>query len=632
MQKLELLAPARNAEIGIEAINHGADAVYIGGPQFGARAAAGNSLADIKRLCKHAHIFGAKVYVTLNTIIYDHELESVEQMVHQLYKIGVDALIVQDLALTRLNLPPIELHASTQLDITTPEKAKMLEAVGFKQIVLARELNLKQISAIHATCPQLPLEAFVHGALCVSYSGRCYASQHCFQRSANRGECAQFCRLPFEIIDGEGKVVHALCHPLSLRDMNRSAHLQEMIEAGVSSFKIEGRLKDATYVKNITALYSQALNDIIARNPDRYQRSSAGQCTYSFTPQADKSFNRGFTSYFLHGKRGEEASIRTPKSKGELIGNLRAISPRGVSIMTHESIQLHAGDGLCFIDLEGNLQGFRANTAMRNPTTRCFDITFGPTAPQWSRKQLPGSVVRKIEVYRNADTQFEKLLAKPTASRKLKLDLKLTINNGALHLTGLDELHRSASICITSELTPAREPQADTIIRQLMKLGQTPYYAGDIDIAPQATNLFVPASLLTSARRELIDLLLKDASRIHRHADDQSNLHTSTKIDTLLPKQLDYTANVANREARSFFTEQGINCIQPAYELQKPSEAVPIMFCKYCLRHELGICLKKLKPEARNFKEPLRLRSTDGRTFRLKFDCAKCEMQVLPES
>ena len=631
MQRLELLAPARNADIGIEAINHGADAVYIGGPQFGARAAAGNSLSDIKRLCKHAHTYGAKVYVTLNTIIYDHELKSVEDLVHQLYKIGVDALIVQDLALTRMNLPPIELHASTQLDITTPEKALMLEQLDFKQIVLARELNLQQISAIHAACPRLPLEAFVHGALCVSYSGRCYASQHCFQRSANRGECAQFCRLPFEVIDADGKMVHPLCHPLSLRDMNRSAHLQLMIKAGVCSFKIEGRLKDATYVKNITALYSQALNDIIAQNPGKYQRSSAGLCTYTFTPQADKSFNRGFTPYFLQGKRGKEASIETPKSKGELIGSLRTINARGVSIQSLEGIQLHAGDGLCFIDLEGNLQGFRANTAMRNAATRCFDITFGPNAPQWSRKPLPANVIRKISVYRNADTEFEKQLAKPTGTRKLQLNFKLAISNDALMLTAKDELGRQASICVTNELTAAREAQTDNFIRQLMKLGQTPYYAGDIDIAPEVSSLFVPASQLTAARREIIDTLLENAVRLQRKSASSSNTQPQIDVSQLLPSTLDYTANVANEEAHRFFTQQGVEQIQPAYELQTPKENVPIMFCKYCLRHELGLRLKQRKAGAQLFKEPLRLRGTDGRTFRLKFDCAKCEMQVIPE-
>ncbi len=631
MQRLELLAPARNADIGIEAINHGADAVYIGGPQYGARAAAGNSLSDIKRLCKHAHTYGAKVYVTLNTIIYDHELKSVEDLVHQLYKIGVDALIVQDLALTQMNLPPIELHASTQLDITTPEKAQMLEQLGFKQIVLARELNLQQISAIHAACPQLPLEAFVHGALCVSYSGRCYASQHCFQRSANRGECAQFCRLPFEVIDAEGKMVHPLCHPLSLRDMNRSAHLQEMIEAGVCSFKIEGRLKDATYVKNITALYSQALNDIIAQNPDKYQRSSAGQCSYTFTPQADKSFNRGFTPYFLQGKRGKEASIETPKSKGELIGSLRTINARGVSIQPLEGIQLHAGDGLCFIDLEGNLQGFRANTAIRNAATRCFEITFGPNAPQWSQKQLPSSVLRKINVYRNADIEFEKLLSKPSATRRLRLDFELTIHEESILLNASDELGRQASAVVTNELSPARDTQTDAIIRPLMKLGQTPFFPGDINIVPEVSKLFIPASLLTAARRTVIEQILKTATQTKRNTPNTTSTQAQANVSHLLPTQLDYTANVANNVARNFFDSQGIKDIKPAYEIERPALAAPIMFCKYCLRHEFGLCLKKQQAQSSSFKEPLRLRGTDGRTFRLKFDCAKCEMMVLPD-
>ena len=307
--KIELLAPAKNIECGIEAIRHGADAVYIGAPKYGARAAAGNTVEDLRRLAEYAHQFGARVYVTLNTIIYDDELDEVEQLVWELYRIGIDALIVQDMALLTMKLPPIELHASTQTDNRTPEKVKFLHENGFSQVVLARELSLDEIAAIHRVTP-VPLEAFVHGALCVSYSGQCYASQACFGRSANRGECAQFCRLPFDLVDADGRVIVKNRHLLSLKDMNRSAHLEAMMDAGVRSFKIEGRLKDVTYVKNVTACYRQAIDAILARRPE-YERASLGVSTYTFEPQLDKSFNRGFTDYFITGQRSEVYSFAT---------------------------------------------------------------------------------------------------------------------------------------------------------------------------------------------------------------------------------------------------------------------------------------------------------------------------------
>ena len=629
MRKIELLSPARNAEIGIEAIKHGADAVYIGGPKFGARAAAGNSIADIKRLCDYAHTFGAKVYVTLNTILYDEELPMVQKFINELYLIGVDALIVQDLGVTQLELPPIDLHASTQLDITTPEKAQMLQAIGFKQIVLARELSLNQIKDIHEACEGLPLEAFIHGALCVSYSGRCYASQHCFNRSANRGECAQFCRLPFEVRDANNNVVRTQCHPLSLRDMNRSTSIEEMLDAGITSFKIEGRLKDMTYVKNITAYYRQQIDNIISRRPNDFERASKGVVTIGFTPQPYKSFNRGFTEYFLHGKRKHEASIETPKSKGEFIGTIYQINQNGMGIALTKGIELHAGDGLCFMDFEGTLQGCRANKVLLNPRTNRADIDFGPNTPEWFRKMasLPRSIVQKIRIFRNADTEFDKLLSKPTATRKLKVDFTLTLSENGIQLRARDELKRTSQCLITQDLEKAREPQQANIIRQLMKLGDTPYYIGEINLPTEVAQFFIPSSLLTAARREAIEQLSLSQATPHPTPLKESPLQLD---DIKLNAKVTYTGNVSNAEAKAFYETIGATAIEPAYECKQPHYRCPIMFCKYCLRHELGICVGQSNSRAHLPENSLFLHSKDGQVFELKFNCKKCEMEVWP--
>lgn len=354
---IELLAPAKNADCGIEAIRHGADAVYIGAPRFGARAAAGNSIEDIARLVSFAHQFRARVYVAVNTILQDEELKDTEAMVWDLYRAGADALIVQDMALLQLNLPPIPLHASTQMDNRSTEKVRFLQQQGFSQVVLARELTLQQIRTIHEACPSVPLEVFVHGALCVSYSGQCYVSQHCFNRSANRGNCAQFCRLKFNLVDADGRIIEQDKHLLSLKDMNQSDQLEQILAAGASSLKIEGRLKDMAYVKNVTAYYSQKLNAIIRNHPE-YVRASSGESTYSFRPQLEKSFNRGFTHYFLNGRKADIFSFNTPKSLGEEMGYVKEI--RGKSIIVAGVKPFNNGDGLCFMDENGKLQGFRA--------------------------------------------------------------------------------------------------------------------------------------------------------------------------------------------------------------------------------------------------------------------------------
>lgn len=390
MTPLELLAPAKNLACGMAAVDHGADAVYIGAQRFGARAAAGNSVDDIRQLCDYAHPYGVKVYVTVNTIIYDEELEATEQLIRQLDEIGVDAILVQDMSVLRMAIPPLPLHASTQTDNRTAEKVRWLQQLGFKRVVLARELSVSEIAAIHQEVPDMPLEVFVHGALCVSYSGLCYASQYCFGRSANRGACAQFCRMKFDLLDADGKEIEHQRHLLSLKDMNQSDHLEELIEAGATSFKIEGRLKEVSYVKNVVAAYSQRLDAIIARNPDRYCRASKGHCTYSFVPNLNKTFNRGFTTYFLHGRQKDISSPDTPKAIGEYVGYVKEI--RRDSFNVAGTASFANGDGLCFINGERELEGFRVNRAEGN---RLYP------------HEMPRHLHAGMALYRNNDQEFE---------------------------------------------------------------------------------------------------------------------------------------------------------------------------------------------------------------------------------
>ena len=418
MRALELLAPAKNLECGIAAIDHGADAVYIGASRFGARAAAGNSVDDIRRLCDYAHPFGVKVYVTVNTILFDNELESTRQLLQDLQQVGVDAILVQDMALLEMRNEELEmrnedysfpvLHASTQTDNRTPEKVRWLRDLGFSRVVLARELSVEEIATIHREVPDVELEVFVHGALCVSYSGICYASQYCFGRSANRGECAQFCRMKFSLVDAEGREVEHDRHLLSLKDMNQSDHLEELIEAGATSFKIEGRLKDVSYVKNVTAAYSQRLNQIIRRHPDQYCRSSQGVCRYTFTPDLNRTFNRGYTTYFLHGRQPDIASFDTPKAIGGFVGTVKEI--RYDSFNVAGTASFANGDGLCFFNEERQLEGFRANRVVGN---RIYPYRM----PQGLR---PG-----VRLFRNSDQEFDRLLSRSSAERKIPIRLSL---------------------------------------------------------------------------------------------------------------------------------------------------------------------------------------------------------------
>lgn len=607
-RRIELLSPARTADIGVEAIRHGADAVYIGAPQFGARAAASNSIDDIRRLCDYAHIFGARVYAAFNTILYDDELAEAEAMTHELWRAGTDALIVQDTALLRMNLPPIALHASTQMDITTPEKAEFLARTGFSQLVLARELSLEQIGRIHSAT-DVPLEAFVHGALCVSYSGRCYASQACFGRSANRGRCAQFCRLPFDLENADGATIVRNRHLLSLRDMNRAKSLEEMMDAGISSFKIEGRLKDADYVKNITAYYRQAIDRVLECREADYERSSAGRSDLSFEPQPAKSFNRGFTDYFLHGRTRID-SFESPKSRGESVGTVERVMPRSFTLSGCTQ-EIHAGDGLCFIDEQsGTLSGMRVN--------RVGD------ADEIFPAQMPEGLRRGTKMFRNHDHAFKRLLEGQTAERRLGVRLTLSETPEGFRLEALDETGCRAEICHDHAKETARTPQDANIRRILTKCGNTPFRVDEVRIEMEAPR-FIPASVLTEWRREVIETLL--TTRAQSYCRPEKAEPQQTAAGSYPPARLDYTANVANRLARDFYAAQGVADVTPAFENEAPPHAV-LMTCKHCLRYALGVC-PKLHGGKSGLQEPLVLRSADGQRFPLRFDCARCEMLVL---
>lgn len=602
-RKIELLAPAKNLETGIAAINHGADAVYIGAAQFGARQAAGNSVEDIARLVEYAHLFGVKVYVTLNTIIYDDEVASVEQLVAELYKVGVDALIVQDMGIAGMNIPPIPLHASTQMDNRTVEKAKFLAGVGFPRIVLARELSLSEIKEIHDAVPDTELEVFVHGALCVSYSGQCYASQHCFGRSANRGACAQFCRLPFDLVDAEGTVVMRDKHILSLKDMNRSAHIEQMLDAGVTSFKIEGRLKDVSYVKNITAYYRAKLDEVFARRPE-YERASYGKCAPQFTPAPEKSFSRGFTDYMLNGSKDEMTSFDTPKSKGEYMGRVKFVSR---NFFTFTGKDFNNGDGACFVSRDGRLKGFHINRVEGNRI-------FPQTMPQ---------VESGDELYRNYDCDFERQLSRPDVARRMRVDLTLCENADGFVLKGIDESGLECSVSTVFEKQEARTSQRDNIVKQLGKWGNTPFEVGEVNVE-FSSEWFVPSSLLSDMRRSLCEELIKR----HNEEDSREDMRLADNAIPFVADELDYKGNVSNSHAKAFYMKHGVKSLMPAFENEPVDNAV-VMFCKHCIKFSLGWCTKSGAKHA--FKEPFYLVSGDGKRFRLSFDCKECMMKVIAE-
>ncbi len=600
---IELLAPARDAEVAIEAIVHGADAVYMGASRFGARAQAGNSLGDIARVCDCAHRFDARVYVTVNTIVYDHELAQVERLIRDLHRAEVDAIIVQDLGILRLDLPPIALHASTQCDLRTPAKARFLAALGFSQLVMARELALGEIEAIHREV-DVPLEAFVHGALCVCYSGRCQASQVLKGRSANRGECAQICRLPFDLEDGQGRKLDTGKHLLSLRDLNMTRHVGPMIDAGVSSFKIEGRLKHAGYVKNVVAHYRRVLDEAIASRPDTLKRASAGTSAIDFEPDVRKSFNRSFTTYFIDGHRQPNgrsmAMTITPKSLGEPLGRATALRGRVLHLDTREPIA--AGDGLSYVGADGAFAGVRVNKVVG------ADIVLA----------TPAAIPRGTEVFRTHDKAMADRLARPTADRRIAVDATLRAIEGALCLELADERGcRVVASVPAPALDEARQPQHDRQRAELAKLGDTVYRLREAQVPG---SLFIPASLLAQLRRRAVDLL----DRAHRVTRQVDRRRAEDLAAPVFATHLGPADNVANHLAEQLLRDHGATSIAPAVEVQ-PAPGAELMRTRYCLRRELGACRRD--PAARRLPDVLRLRY--GNTLlSIECDCNACEMSI----
>lgn len=633
MRTLELLAPAKNLECGVAAISHGADAVYIGADHFGARASAGNSVADIHALCDFAHLFGAKVYVTVNTIIYEDELSATQELITRLAEVGVDALLVQDMstlamrrvALAKVGRVPL-LHASTQMDNRTAEKVAWLRDLGFTRAVLARELSVDEIKAIHEAVPEVELEVFVHGALCVSYSGQCYASQCLFGRSANRGECAQVCRMSYDLVDADGRVVVKDRYLLSMKDMCQLDHLEQLADAGASSFKIEGRLKDADYVKNVVAAYSQRLNEIIKRRGGDYRRASWGRVDYAFQPDLAKTFNRGYTDYFLRGRQHGLSTMFTPKALGEFVGTVKDL--RGDSFRVSGMAAFANGDGLCFVKDQADgsarqgelLEGFRVNRVEGN---RLFPF------------HMPRGLRRGMSLYRNNDVAFGKALAGETARRVVPVSMEFGATPDGFRLamtvdTGEGKTLEWA-VATPFEHQQANRPQEDNIRKQLSKLGGTIFEQKDLTIDQDAKGLFIPSSVLAQLRRDAVEAYgkaLEKATADVGLTRDQEGTGAPARFWSEEYKKYPYLFNVANREARAFYEAHGLSGMEPALETAEP-RGVVAMQCRYCIRYELGFCVRRggKKPE---WREPLTLRLGDGRGFRLDFRCGECQMNLLP--
>ncbi|MDE7345296.1 MAG: U32 family peptidase [Muribaculaceae bacterium] len=585
-RQLELLAPAGNPDIAMEAILHGADAVYMGATSHGARRNAANSIDEVKRVVEFAHIFRAKVYVTVNTIIYEKEISQVESLIEQLYNIGVDAIIVQDMGILRMSIPPIELHASTQCDIRTPEKARFLQDVGFSQLVLPRELTLDEIRKMKEAV-SIPLESFVHGALCVSYSGRCHASFSTCGRSANRGECAQLCRLPYVLSDSRGNVICRDKHLLSLRDLNTIDILPHLIEAGISSFKIEGRLKEAAYVKNTVASYRNAIDGYIKKHGDRFTRSSLGTSDIAFSPELSKSFNRGFTHYFIDNRRPHGIiSPDTPKSLGEII---------------NDPVELNNGDGISFFDGKGRYTG-----AMVNGVDGKRIITSKPT-----------DIPKGAQIHRTFDRIWYKELQRPTALRKIGVSFKLDDTG----LSASDERGCRIRIPLNCTRDEAKRPQDYSPI--FSKLGNTPYrlesFKSELD-----ASVFIPAGEMTELRRQAIAALDTSNRTTYPYRYRRKENHNTE----YMTETLDYRDNVANSLAECFYRDHGVKKIEPALEVSKPSARMNrrVMTTRHCILRELGLC-KKEKGLGK-FSEPLFLQSGKDR-FSLEFNCKDCEMHVI---
>ena len=659
MKKIELLSPAKNLEVGIAAINHGADAVYIGGPSFGAREKVGNSIEDIETLCRHAALFDAKVYVTMNTLLFDNELEDARKLAYDCWNAGVDALIVQDMALLNMDMPPIALHASTQCHNIDAEKVKFLEDVGFSQVVLARELSIEQIKDIRSKTT-VPLEYFVHGALCVSYSGQCYLSHVIGGRSANRGACAQPCRLSWNLENAEGKRLATNRHLLSLRDLNNSKNIEELIDAGISSFKIEGRLKDIDYVKNVTAFYRKTIDEIIERLDD-VCRSSRGESNPAFYPNPEKSFSRGFTDYFIHGRQKYIDAPYSPKSMGEYLGTIEKVKNKSVTIRTNK--ELHNGDGLCFLDRENNLLGFNVNAVSRDasmlPTIKHIDtsknrqiqrqtVTSNSDISMMTRFKIEGS-----KIFRNSDLVWQKEVEKSQGNRKIKIDLIFTDTEDGFALSA--KLHGTDSEYITTYLSTEKEiannaeKALENIKNKISQWGDTEFSVEEIEIffdnrqqttdnrlCPQeshvdtdgrtSTAYFIRASVLGEMKKDLVEKL--KSHLIEKHRDERERRDVTPVASQVIYPQtsLSYLGNVINNKAREFYELHGVKDIEDGLEKLKSNDELVVMTTKHCIRYANNICSKEIGKPATS----LYLVNDKGR-FRLDFDCRNCCMKVIRE-
>ncbi len=602
MRKIELLSPARNSDTGIAAVNFGADAVYIGAPRYSARAAASNSIEEIEKLVHYAHRYHAKVYAALNTILYDSELESARSTIYDLYNIGIDAVIIQDMGILEMDIPPVELHASTQTDNYNLDRVTFLDRVGFPRIVLARELSLEQIRAVRRET-SCELEFFIHGALCVSLSGRCYLSASSGGRSANRGECAQPCRKSYTLTDRDGKIISAKKFPLSLRDLNHTENLRDLIDAGITSLKIEGRLKDINYVKNITAHYRKALDSIL-EDRDDIAKASSGRVYFDFIPDPSRTFNRGYTEYFIHGRGCTISSPDTPKSLGmsfgkviETSGNWFTVSKPGIG----------NGDGLAFFGRDRNLAGIKVNRVDGN---KIYPLAMN-------------GIYTGAEIYRNDDPQFEKILSASKTVRKVDAAMELTAtdNGYRLALTDEDSFTSSSEVNVTKEISHSTESNTEIIKKQLAKLGATMFQATEIKISLKE-NLFIPVSILNELRRTAAESLLAERTSGHEIIH-----HRIEPSDIVYPERsIDFNHNVSNRLAEKFYRRHGVEVIDSSFETSKSNITGPLMTTKLCVKYENGLCIKQAGKTA-EFHEPFYL--TDGKVkYRVEFNCAECITQL----
>lgn len=606
-RKIEILAPAKNLYQGMAAVNAGADAVYMGAHQFGARSNATNSVEDVAEMVKYAHLFKAKVFVVINTILYDNELEACRKLIYELYDIGVDALIIQDMAIMEMDLPPIVIHASTQANNRDANHVKFLADAGMKRVVLARELNLDQIQEIHKAT-DVELEFFVSGALCVSFSGNCYMSVANGERSANRGSCAQNCRLPYRLEDGTGKTLIENSHLLSIKDLDLSDQLPNLIEAGISSFKIEGRLKDIVYVKNNTSFLRKKLDSFLEENSDRFEKASSGRTFYNFEPEMDRSFNRGYTDYFLNKRKEKIGSWESPKSKGQYIGKVLEIKANGYIIENYE--KLNNGDGLYFQNEAGEADGAQINIIFNNIV---IPNTFKPLAIG-------------TEIYRNSDAEFNKMVEKEnSAVRKIGVKLEFTETETGFQLLAIDEDgHQSVgTIEVAKELAKSQDSVIPNIKKNLAKTGNTPFIVDELEIE-FSENWFLPISKVNEIRRDVLERLVD--IRVNEYHREEHKLEKTTHPYPV--EKLDFMYNVSNKMARTFYQRHGVTEIEKAFELQWDPGKSRVMTTKYCVKYELGKCARyQRQTMGEKVVEPLTLKHGEVE-YKLKFNCKPCEMEI----